>query len=61
MVETESIDNTHISLWISEHTHWSYDFVDSNNGIRYLANQAGYRSEVIAGETGFDCSKIYEV
>jgi len=61
MVETESIPTDQISLWISGHTHWSYDFVDNNHGIRYLANQAGYRSEVIAGETGFDCSKIYEV
>jgi hypothetical protein len=59
MIESESIDCTQIKLWISGHTHWSYDFVTPIHGIRYLANQAGYKEEFVAGETGFDDSKVF--
>ncbi len=30
-------------------------------GIRYLANQVGYREEVIHRETGFNDSKVFEI
>lgn len=60
MVESESIDKSQIKLWISGHTHWSYDFVGLDK-IRYLSNQAGYRPELVAGETGFVSSAVFEV
>lgn len=32
-----------IKVWVSGHTHWSYDFV--KDGIRYFSNQIGYHTE----------------
>lgn len=33
-----------VLVWISGHTHWSYDFVKNN--IRLISNQIGYKSEI---------------
>lgn len=37
-----------IKVWVSGHTHWSYNFI--LNGIRYISNQMGY-----PGEKGVEC------
>ena len=44
-------------LWISGHTHWSYDF--NKNGTRFIANQLGYKSEI--GFTGVNEDGVYEI
>jgi len=46
-----------VPLWISGHTHWSYDF--EQDGVRLIGNQLGYKSEL--GETGINESGLYEV
>ncbi len=40
-------------VWVSGHTHWSYDF--KKNGIRYISNQIGYPNE----NTYFNSSTKY--
>ena len=42
--ELSELDKTPIDLWISGHTHYSYDFI--RNGVRYYANQIGYPNEL---------------
>jgi len=32
-------------MWISGHTHWSYDFTDELINVRFLSNQIGYLDE----------------
>lgn len=48
---------TDVPIWISGHTHWSYDFVQ--NGVRLIGNQLGYRSEL--GTTGISEDGLYEI
>lgn len=50
-----NLDN--VLMWISGHTHWSYDFVQ--NDIRVISNQLGYKSEV--GLTGLNEYGLYEI
>ena len=46
------IDTENVGVWISGHTHYSYDF--TVDGCRYLSNQVGCPDE--KGETGVkDC------
>jgi predicted phosphohydrolase len=54
-LSTFKLDN--ILTWISGHTHWSYDF--EQNGIRLIANQLGYKTEV--GHTGLNENGVYEI
>ena len=61
MIISENINFTNIKMWISGHTHWSYDFIDPNTEIRYISNQAGYKEEFIIGQTGFDDLKVFEI
>lgn len=44
---TESDFYSNIKLFMSGHTHYSYDFL--YNGTRFLANQVGYKTEKITG------------
>lgn len=46
-----------VIVWISGHTHWSYDF--ENDGIRLISNQLGYKSEI--GSTGLEEDGIYDI
>ena len=39
----EILNLKNVILWISGHTHWSYNF--KSNGIQLLSNQVGYASE----------------
>lgn len=39
-----------IKVWVSGHTHWSYDF--TLRDIRYFANQIGYPSEHVKHDSG---------
>ena len=48
---------TKVPLWISGHTHWSYDI--SKNGSRFIGNQLGYKSEI--GRTGVNEDGLYEI
>lgn len=59
LIKSEEIQSTHIHTWISGHTHWSYDFIDSDNKIRYIGNQIGYRSEL--GDTRFNPKLVIDV
>lgn len=47
------IDTENIGVWISGHTHYSYDF--TVDGCRYLSNQVGCPDE--KGETGVKLGK----
>lgn len=46
-----------VPVWISGHTHWSYDF--EQNGVRLISNQLGYKSEI--GNTGVNEDGLYEL
>ena len=48
---------TKVPLWISGHTHWSYDI--NKNGTRFLGNQLGYKSEI--GRTGLNEEGLFEI
>jgi hypothetical protein len=47
-IKLERDTRMYILTWISGHTHWSYDFTQNN--VRHIGNQIGYKSEV--GKTG---------
>ena len=40
----DKLNLKNVSIWISGHTHWSYDF--EKNGIRFISNQIGYKLEI---------------
>jgi predicted phosphohydrolase len=47
-----------VPLWISGHTHWSYDFEKTMLGnTRFIGNQLGYKSEI--GVTGLNEDGLY--
>ena len=48
---------TKVPLWISGHTHWSYDI--NKNGSRFVGNQLGYKSEI--GKTGLNEHGLFEI
>jgi predicted phosphohydrolase len=52
-LDSLDIDLTNIDLWISGHTHYSYDIQleHKNNKCRFISNQLGYLTEKL--ETGF--------
>lgn len=39
-----------LKVWVSAHTHWSYNFI--LNGIRYISNQMGYPGENVTFNNG---------
>ena len=53
----ENFNLKNVPLWISGHTHWSYDF--KKEKTRFLSNQLGYKNEV--GSTGLNEEGIYEI
>ena len=48
---------TSVPLWISGHTHWSYDI--NINETRFLSNQLGFKSEM--GKTGLNMDGLFEI
>ena len=52
----KNINTDKITLWISGHTHYSYDF--TKNKCRFLSNQMGYSSEI--NESKFNQNGIFE-
>jgi UDP-2,3-diacylglucosamine pyrophosphatase LpxH len=46
-----------VPLWISGHTHWSYDFIIDSR--RFISNQIGYKSEI--GESRVNEDGLYEI
>jgi hypothetical protein len=48
---------TKVPLWISGHTHWSYDI--NKNDSRFVGNQLGYKSEI--GRTGLNENGLFEI
>jgi len=46
---------------ISGHTHFCYDFIDSDTGTRHIGNHRGYKDEVDSGEIKFDVSGVYKL
>jgi len=50
-------NNKNISVWLSGHTHYSYDF--NYNNTRLISNQMGYRNEY--GKINFNPDGIYEI
>jgi predicted phosphodiesterase len=48
---------TNVPIWISGHTHWSYNF--EKNGCAFISNQLGYKSEI--GNTGLDEDGLFEI
>ena len=48
---------TKVPLWISGHTHWSYDI--NKNDSRFIGNQLGYKSEI--GRTGLNENGLFEI
>ena len=48
---------TNVPIWISGHTHWSYDI--NKNGSRFVGNQLGYKSEI--GKTGLNEDGLFEI
>lgn len=39
---------------ISGHTHFCYDFIDNDTGIRHIGNHMGYKDEIDSGEIKFN-------
>lgn len=52
-----------VSLWLSGHTHWSYDIMYNTNNdinnIRLLSNQLGYNHEI--GLTNIVQDGVFEI
>jgi predicted MPP superfamily phosphohydrolase len=46
-----------VPLWISGHTHWSYDFEKFNT--KFISNQLGYKEEL--GETGINENGLFQI
>jgi len=58
--EDETIDKLNLKnvpLWISGHTHWSYNL--ERNNTNFISNQLGYNNEI--GNTGFKEDGLYEL
>ena len=54
----EKFNLRNVLVWISGHTHYSYDFT-SPKGVRLISNQLGYKSE--AGNTRLNEDGLYEI
>lgn len=53
------LDCSNVPVWISGHTHWSYDKIINNT--RFISNQMGYKKEIFDGETGFNSELLFEI
>jgi Icc-related predicted phosphoesterase len=54
----KDVDLTNVSLWISGHTHWSYDIMYTQK-TRLISNQLGYKSEI--GRTNIVQDGLFEI
>jgi predicted MPP superfamily phosphohydrolase len=60
----KDLNLTNVPLWLSGHTHWSYDIlynknIDNSNSIRLLSNQLGYQREI--GFTNIVQDGLFEI
>ncbi len=53
-------NTSNILVWISGHTHYSYDFI-SDSGLRLISNQMGYMKEMMNGSSNFNEDGIYTI
>jgi hypothetical protein len=53
----EKLNLTEVIVWISGHTHWSYDI--KHKYVRLISNQVGFTKE--HGLTNFSPSGVYEI
>ena len=53
----DKFKTTNVPLWISGHTHWSYDVI--KNGRRFISNQLGYKYEL--GGTGVSEEGLFDI
>lgn len=53
----EKFNLENVLVWISGHTHWSYDFYENN--VRLISNQLGYKNEI--GKTGLNENGLFEI
>jgi predicted phosphohydrolase len=53
----EDFNLTNVPLWLSGHTHWSYNF--NINGCQFISNQVGYSNEIF--KTGLNEDGTYEI
>ena len=53
----EKVNLTEVVIWISGHTHWSYDI--KHNNVRLISNQVGFTKE--QGQTNFSHTGLYEI
>lgn len=56
--ESLNIPLTNVKLWISGHTHFSYDIMKNN--VRFLSNQLGYVDE-IQNDSGVDVDGLFSI
>jgi predicted phosphodiesterase len=54
---TNQLNLQNVPLWMSGHTHWSYDI--KKNDCRFISNQLGYKNEI--GTTNINVDGIYEI
>jgi predicted MPP superfamily phosphohydrolase len=60
----KDLNLTNVPLWLSGHTHWSYDIlynknIDNSNNIRLISNQLGYKREI--GLTNIVQDGLFEI
>jgi predicted phosphodiesterase len=53
----DNLNLTNVPLWISGHTHWSYDF--EKNSTKFISNQLGYKHEL--SETGINENGLFKI
>lgn len=53
----DKLNLNNVPIWISGHTHWSYNF--KQNNCNFVGNQLGYKSEI--GDTGINEDGLYEI
>lgn len=56
-ITINNLNLINVPVWISGHTHWSYDF--KKDGTQFISNQLGYRDEL--GKTGINEYGVYEI
>lgn len=55
----ENFNLTNVPLWISGHTHWSYNFND--NDCQFVSNQVGYSNEIFKTGLNEDGAYLIEI
>ena len=57
----KDLNLTNVPLWLSGHTHWSYDILYNKNtsNIRLISNQLGYKREI--GFTNIVQDGLFEI